>query len=222
MRPAAATASASSFSLSPMLISAWCAAVAYTKVSMASFRSPSRLGCKERIVWPFWQWVTTPSQLMNHLTKLPLRKIATISTRRFDARFRRPSERTSKSTDFPRRISSPNQRLKNPYCLGEVRSFGEKGRRESDFGPSGRLQGQQLSGQKRAFPDVFRAPGSAERSSWPVRLAEGTEPGSNRLLCDFNGLRCTLTGCLVCRRGYGSGLDQARAALRSSALRNGQ
>ena len=117
------------------------------------------------------------------------RRIPTTSARRFDARFRRPSERTSKSTDSPRRICAPIQRLKNPYCLGEVRSFGEKGRRDSDFGPSRRLRRQQLFAQKRAFPGVFRRCGRRRRPYRASGLAEGvgfepTVPGKG-----YNGFR---------------------------------
>ena len=102
----------------------------------------------------------------------------------FDARFLCPSERSSKSTDFPRRISAVNQCLKNPYCLGEVRSFGEKGRRESDFGRSERFRGQQLFAQNRAFPGVFRRRGQRRRPYGANDLADQKELGSNlRCVC---------------------------------------
>lgn len=77
-------------------------------------------------------------------------------TPQFDPGWSRCAERTSKSTDFSAGIIVCNQQLKNPYCIGEVRSFGENRRRENEFDASGQLRGQQLLARKRAVPGVFR------------------------------------------------------------------
>lgn len=100
-------------------------------------------------------------------------KTPTISAPRFAARFRRPSERSSKSTDFPRQICAFDQRLNIPYRSGEVRSFGEYRRRETDFGLPGRLRGQQLFSQKCVILGFSWQPARRQRLLCATRLAEG-------------------------------------------------
>ena len=43
-------------------------------------------------------------------------------------------ERDTKSADFSCQITLADQLLKNPYCFGEVRSFGEYGPERDEFG----------------------------------------------------------------------------------------
>ena len=128
--------------------------------------------------------------------------------------FRRPSGRSSESADLPRRISALNQSLKNPYCSGEVRSFGEDGPEREEFGPCGRLRGQQPSAQERAFPGVFRQHGRRRRGLCARQLAEGKDLGSNLLMlfCQW------LTMCAPDARGPpGADLSPRRLIARHSS-----
>lgn len=89
--PAAVNTSASSCSLTPMLISAWSAAEAQTKVDgLVALAVALGLPQADRLAVLAADDDALATD--DYLTEQPLRKIPTISVPRFDARFRRQSE----------------------------------------------------------------------------------------------------------------------------------
>ena len=87
-----------------------------------------------------------------------------LDPRKRSMRFPFEPERDSKCSKFSSLITPANQTLKNPYCFGEVRRFGEYGPERDKFGLRCGSLGQQLWCIDRADIGVLSAPpGGGER-----------------------------------------------------------